>query len=282
MGSGSRWEAPARWTIRAYARHVVKRDLVTLVEGLEHLPAFGPTIVVARHYHHLYDAALLIASIDRPVLFLVALDWVGSPAQKWLMEAACRMARWPVLLRPAALDRRTGRAGRAVGPYAPGDAPSYLRRALREAHHLLGEGRLLVIFPEAYPNVDPTFTLKAGPEAWLPFSSIVARIALRAARSVGQHVPIVPAGFDYEPGERRRVTLRFGPAISPAAAGGAAALTRQLEAAVAALSGAAVPQRAHGLVAPTPGCDAAPNGPSPDSRRVQDAAVDSPRSQRDA
>jgi putative membrane protein len=169
-----------------------------------------------------------------------------------------------------------------VGPYGHGDAQSYLRRALREAQQLLGEGRLLVIFPEGYPNVDPTFTTKASDDAWLPFSPIVARIALRAERSVGQHVPIVPAGLTYEPGERHRATLRFGPAIGPAAAGGAGALTRQLEAAIAALSGAAVPEWAHGLGAPAPSGDAAPNGPSPDPRRVQDAAVDSACCQRDA
>jgi putative membrane protein len=282
MGGSGCWEVPARWTIRAYARHIVKRDLMALVEGLEHLPTYGPTIVAARHYHHLYDAALLLAAITRPTHFLVALDWVGSPAQKRLIEAACRMARWPVLLRPDALDRRAGADGRPAGPYQPGDVQPYLRRALRAAQQLLGEGRLLVIFPEGYPNVDPTFTLKAGRDAWLPFAPTVASIALRAARSVGQPVPIVPAGLAYEPGERLSVTLRFGPATSLAAAGCATALTRQLEDAVATLSGAAGPERAPGLGAPAPGSDAAPGEPSPDARRVGRAASEPESIQGDA
>ena len=33
MGSADHWEAPARWTMRASACHVVRRDLVATVDG---------------------------------------------------------------------------------------------------------------------------------------------------------------------------------------------------------------------------------------------------------
>ena len=31
------------------------------------------------------------------------------------------------------------------------------------------QGRLLVIFPEGYPNIDPTYTTKIEPDEFLPF-----------------------------------------------------------------------------------------------------------------
>ena len=33
------------------------------VEGLEHLPASGPAIIAARHYHHFYDGAALLTTM---------------------------------------------------------------------------------------------------------------------------------------------------------------------------------------------------------------------------
>jgi len=233
------FNGPVRWSIGAFARAVVQGRLAVVVEGREHVPSTGPAIVAARHYHHLYDAAVLLTVLERPVHFLVALDWVGGSSQRWFMEAACRSARWPVLLRPDALARARG--GRRAGPYSAADAVPYLRRAVRESERLLQDGRLLAIFPEGYPNVDPTFTPKTGPESWLPFSRIVARIAQRAGGAIGCPVPIVPAGLVYEGGTPERVVVRFGRATSVATGAGGVALTRQIEAAVRALSEAAEP-----------------------------------------
>lgn len=222
------WEAPAHWTICTYARHVVHRDLIPIVEGIEHVPADGPTIVASRHFHHLYDAALLLTAIRRPVHFLVALDWVSNSTQRWAMEAACRWARWPFLLRPDMFERHDG-------PYRPTDAQRYLRRAMRQSWALLQAGKLLVVFPEGYPNIDPTFTPKTTPDASLPFSSIVARLALRTARLPGRRVAIVPAGLSYESYGDTRVTLRFGQAMYPSADADASDLTERVEAAVVSL-----------------------------------------------
>jgi putative membrane protein len=231
MRAGEVAERLTRWSIRSLAAAVVGRKLRVDLHGLEHLPPKGPTLVVARHVHHLYDAALLLAVIERPVHFLVALDWVGGRGQRAIMEAACRAARWPVLLRTSASNLRS-----VAGPYVRSDTRPYLRRALGEANDLLCSGRLLVIFPEGYPNVDPTFTPKSGLEDWLPFSPIFGRIAARAERSCGRPVPIVPVGLAYEPGDRWRVRLRFGPATTLGAAGGSVALTRTVETTVAMLS----------------------------------------------
>jgi hypothetical protein len=62
------------------------------VEGLEHVPASGPVLIVARHFHHLYDGCIL-----------------------------------------------------------------------------------LIIFPEAYLNIDPVYTPKSGQESFLPFRNLDTR-----------------------------------------------------------------------------------------------------------
>jgi putative membrane protein len=229
-------ERLAHWSIRTFAAAVVRRKLVVEVHGREQVPAQGPTVLVARHYHHLYDAALLLTVIDRPVHFLVALDWVGGGGQKAIMEAACRAARWPVLLRSSAPSLRGADDRSAASPYRPGQTRPYLRRALGCSNDLLRQGRLLVVFPEGYPNVDPTYTAKRGPADWLPFSPIFARIAARAERSLDRPVAVVPVGLAYRPGRRWRARLWFGPATSLDAAGGRAALTQQVESAVVQLS----------------------------------------------
>ena len=177
------------------------------VEGAEYLPASGPVLIAARHYHHLDDGCVLLAALPRQIHILVALDWARSRRTRALMETACRLARWPVVLREERL-----RAPGVPSAYTPSEVASYLRRGVREAVELLRAGEALVVFPEAYPNIDPSYTPKADAEAFLPFRPGFLRIAQIAARQRGAPVPIVPAGFSYTsgPAAPQRITLRLG------------------------------------------------------------------------
>lgn len=212
-------------SLRTAGKLAIKRGLDLRVEGAELVPASGPAIVAAHHVHHLYDGCALLATVSRPLHILVALDWVQNTAGRLAMERLCAAARWPVVL------RRDGPS--AVGE---GSAAVALRHALRESLDLLAEGRLVVVFPEAYPGIDPGFTPKQSEDEFLPFRPGIAKLALLAARR-GIVAPVVPAGFAYERGDRWRATLRFGAPISIASSDSIDGLLREIETRVRCLSG---------------------------------------------
>jgi putative membrane protein len=185
-----------------------RKDLSLTVEGAHFLPKRGPVLIAARHYHHLYDGCALVRSTNRPLHILVALDWVSSGARRGLMERACRMAGWPVVL------RGDGLAGQQSSAFRSDEARRYLRAATRASVDLLRAGEALVVFPEAYPNIDPSFTPKVGDD-FLPFRPGFVRLAELAQRDGSTRVPIVPAGFSYaKHGKSWRVTLRYGEPIT--------------------------------------------------------------------
>ena len=74
------------WSRRRAARWLVARAVDLHVVGLELVPAAGPVILVARHYHHLYDAAAILACVPRQVHVLIALDWLGRGGRLQLMR----------------------------------------------------------------------------------------------------------------------------------------------------------------------------------------------------
>ena len=79
---------------------------------------------------------------------------------------------------------------------------------------LLRSGEALVVFPEAYPNIDPASTPKKDNDAFLPFRPGFSRLVEMAERDGCTQVAIVPVGLTYVQKERWHVTLRFGPALS--------------------------------------------------------------------
>jgi len=181
------------------------------VGGLEHLPRAGPALIVARHYHHLLDGAVLLTRLPRPVHIVVALDWTANARQRRWMERACALAGWPVVLRPAALPHARA--------FAASELMGYLRRGLRDAAHLLRDGRVVVVFPEGYPLVDPTPGDAPRPardgDGFLPFAAGYRTIANLAQRA-GARVPLVPLGFAYaRTGERWRIDARLGAPLAP-------------------------------------------------------------------
>ena len=186
-------------TLRAVCRAAMRR-VDARVEGLEHLPATGPAIIAARHYHHFYDGAALLTLAPRPMRILVTLDWAENPAVQRAMAAACQAAGWPVV----------PRAFRLPPPALAGAARHALRAATRQSVALLRAGRMLLVFPEGYPTIDPSNTPKSRDDEILPFQPGFLRFASLAERAGQTRVPIVPAGLEYARGERWRLTVRFG------------------------------------------------------------------------
>jgi 1-acyl-sn-glycerol-3-phosphate acyltransferase len=195
------------WARRLVAQYLVRRGLDLQVSGLEHVPVRGPAILVARHYHHLYDATAILASVPREIHILIALDWLGGETRLGLMRWLAAAARWPGVW-------RAGRGWR------------FNRAGYRLSLELLREGGLLLVFPEGYPAIDPQRGSRVEPpDAWLPFDAGFAVLAERA----GGQVPIVPVGLAYAPRSAGgwRVELRFGSPIC--ATGGSTQRQRLLQ-----------------------------------------------------
>lgn len=201
--SHASFEPFARVAIRQFCIVAVSRRMAPRVQGLEFIPPAGPVLLAGRHYHHFWDAAILLTSVRRPLHFLVALDWVHASRERRLMEWACRAARWPALLRPE-------RVGVDGGVYRPEDLDPYVRRAARDAVELLRQDRALVVFPEGYPTVDPEGSRKHGADAFLPFRAGFVRLVVLAQRTGSVRIPIVPFGLAYQPAGGPQVLLRIG------------------------------------------------------------------------
>jgi carotene biosynthesis associated membrane protein len=209
VSSSSPGVSVAQRVMATGAKVIGARGMDLRVEGIEHVPTSGPALLAARHYHHLNDGCALLAATRRPVHILVALDWVKGGAGRGLMERACKLAGWPVVLRDDGLAAQS-----SPGAFHATESRQYLRRAVRESVDLLRAGELLVVFPEAYPNIDPAYTPKIDTE-FLPFRPGFVRLVELAERDGTTRVPIVPVGFAYEPidGKRWQVVMRVGAPI---------------------------------------------------------------------
>ncbi len=190
----------AWWSLRTQTASVQ-------IEGLEHVPSTGAVLLVSRHVHHLLDGAVLIHYVRRTIHIVVGLDWTVDARQRRWMERACRWAGWPVILRP-----QTAAAG---GAYSTDEVASYLRSGLREAAALLRDERVVVVFPEGYPLIEPARAhVAARPQddgAMLPFAGGFRSVVQLAERYGARDVAIVPVGFAYKRrGSKWRIRARFG------------------------------------------------------------------------
>lgn len=196
-------------TVRTLSEALVRRNVACQVEGLEHLPERGPLLIVARHFHHLYDGCLLLSTVPRRLHILIGLDWIQQPRQRWLMEWACHLVDWPIVLR----SERLSSGGQSA--YQAREVRRYLRRAVTQTVGLLRQGETLVIFPEAYPTIDPAPTPRGEHADFLPFRPGFAQLVRLAEKDGHTQVAIVPAGLDYVQQDGRwQVTLRFDQALS--------------------------------------------------------------------
>jgi 1-acyl-sn-glycerol-3-phosphate acyltransferase len=214
MYSKNVFERTTNQAMQLIARALAAGRLKTEMTGLHHIPKHGPVLLVARHFHHLFDGVALFLSIPRPIHILVTLEWVKSRHVHRLMNLATEMARWPVVLRSAALQARDNERPHGIKNLLTAvDRNRYQRKALRDSLDLLVEGRVLVIFPEGYPNIDPNYTPKTHSEELLPFQSGFAAIATAAERHLGARVPIIPTGLLYTSGRLWTVQLNVGEAV---------------------------------------------------------------------
>jgi glycerol-3-phosphate O-acyltransferase / dihydroxyacetone phosphate acyltransferase len=145
------------------------------VEGLEHLPAAGPTVLVANHINGLVDALLLMATLPRFPRFL------GKSTLFRILPL------WPFL-----------KLAGVVPVYRASDGQSTARNdgSFRTCRRLLAHGREVALFPEGISHDQSMLQ---------PLKTGAARIALGA--TVDDQVPdvvIVPVGLSYDAKARFR------------------------------------------------------------------------------
>ncbi|HEY6285933.1 MAG TPA: carotenoid biosynthesis protein [Ktedonobacteraceae bacterium] len=194
---------------------IARRKVKLVVEGLENVPRTGSVLIAARHFHHLYDGCILMRAVPRRLHVFVALDWVRKRWLRSFMESACSTVDWPIVLRAEQLNKNVTRSSETDSKaYSLDEARSYLRHAMKDSIRLLHDGEVLVVFPEAYPDIDPRNTPKGESHAALPFRQGFARLVEMVEKDEHTRVAIVPAGLSYVQNGCWNVTLRFGPALS--------------------------------------------------------------------
>lgn len=178
--------------IRIAARMWAARDLRIRLDGAEHLPKYGPAVLVCRHFHHFYDGLALIDALPRFPRLFVALDWIRDPVLRLAAEGFCGAAGWP-----AALRRENLSSDRALA-FSPVEAQRYVRRALRYGASLLDRGEVVAAFPEGYPTIDPVFARKPPEgDGYLPFKRGFLTMTALAQRGGDLRVPLIPTGLRY-------------------------------------------------------------------------------------
>lgn len=226
--------------MRLGAKRILARDAELTITGREHISVSGPCVLVAHHYHHLLDGCALYAATDRDVHIVVGLDWAGTGLRRRGMETLCRMAGWPVIVRPDALVRGTAPSKRRA------EGQRLMREAFRSSVDLLAAGELVVMFPEGYPVIDPHGSPKQESGAtFLPFQLGVVRLVRVAEAAGATGIPLIPVGFSYErcADERWRVAMRAGEPHWRADHGSDVSCLAALEASVRKLSASTDPPR---------------------------------------
>jgi 1-acyl-sn-glycerol-3-phosphate acyltransferase len=163
------------------------------VVGREHVPAEGPTILVANHSNGLIDPLLLRIALGREVRFLAKSTFFDQPLGRFAMVS---FGSIPVY---RSQDLRPGSRADA----SRNDATFALCRAV------LAGGGWLALFPEGTSHSDPRLR---------PLKTGAARIALGAAAEQEQRGPeartitILPVGLSYDARAifRSGVLLVFG------------------------------------------------------------------------
>ena len=126
------------------------------IVGQQHVPQSGGALLVPNHMSFV-DGFILMASVDRPIRFVVDAAYATHPLLTWLMTAM------------------------NVIPIASTGGPRLILRALRNAGQALDDGEIVCIFPEG--QITRTGTL-------LPFRRGFERIVK------GRQVPVIPTHLD--------------------------------------------------------------------------------------
>jgi glycerol-3-phosphate O-acyltransferase / dihydroxyacetone phosphate acyltransferase len=195
-----------RWAggvaLRWYYREVT-------IEGLEHVPADAPLLVVSNHPNQLVDALLVGTSLQRDVLFTGKAILLDNPAMAFVMR------RLPfVPLRRAHDERKKMREPTAgsrepetEAPRPPAPDPSRNAASFAAIHDALARRQAVLIFPEGISHHQPQLA---------PIKTGAARIALSARDDRGiRDVHVLPVGLNFEDkgAPRTRVLVRIGAPI---------------------------------------------------------------------
>lgn len=224
------------FAMRMGAKLAVDASEVTAT-GTDHVPKSGPVILAVRHYHHQLDGLGLLAQSRRPLHIMIGLDWVGTRRARWLMETLARGCAWPVTLRVGEGGQDDGSPTvAAASAYRSDEVRPYQCRAFRQCIGLLGQDRVVVIFPEAYPVIDPHADRKPRQELLAPFKSGFARVAVAAARRDGRSVSVVPVGIRADAANQRKLAFGYGPPRLVTAKCDAEALVAHVKADICRLS----------------------------------------------
>jgi 1-acyl-sn-glycerol-3-phosphate acyltransferase len=168
---------------------------------------------------------------------MIGLDWVSTRTTRWLMENLTRGCAWPVTLRSNEDRQGDGEPGfEAASAYRPNEVGPYQQRAFRQCVELLGRERVVVIFPEAYPVIDPHTFRKPRRETLAPFKPGFARAAVIAARRHGRPVSVVPVGIRADAANQRKLDFGYGQPKLVTAASDVKSLVAQVRADICRLS----------------------------------------------
>lgn len=140
----------------------------------EAVPPSGPVLLVANHPNSLMDPALVAAAAGRPVRFLARAPLFAQRSIGWLV-----------------------RGSGAIPVYRRLDDPELMERneeMFRAAWAALAGGDAVGIFPEGLSHSEPSLA---------PLKTGAARIALGAARELGEAFPILPVGITFRGGKER-------------------------------------------------------------------------------
>jgi len=161
-----------RWfvLVRAIVLVVLRPTIGLRIEGLEHVPASGPVLVICNHLHNA-DPVLISASFPRPLHFMAKRELFQIPVIGWVIRG---VGAFPV-------DR--GKADRA---------------ALRRAEAALKQGIAVGMFPEGTRSVSRSLQ-RALPGA--------ALVALRAQVPI---LPLVITGSERLPGNGAKARRAAG------------------------------------------------------------------------
>lgn len=197
------------WLMRVAALFFARRKVTIDAEGLDNVPSSGPTLIAVRHFHWFYDGYALVRTNSRQLHTVVALDWMQSTTLRVVVEFACSLTDWPVVLRSEQFRQHDDDEQWA---YDAHEARQYLRRLTLGTVRILRSGSVLVIFPEGYPNIDPHPTPKTDLDSFLPFRPGFVKMAELAEKDRHTQVAIVPVGLSYaqRPGNRWHITVRYG------------------------------------------------------------------------
>ena len=167
-----------RWLAEACVRLYYPRRTI---EGVEHIPATGPTLYVANHPNGLLDPLVLRVSIHRAVRFLAKSTLWGNPFGRLAMDAFKCL---PVYRQQdVAIDER----GQSV-------ARNRNEESFARCRAELSAGAELALYPEGTSHSDPRLK---------PLKSGAARLALSAAAESGARsdrppLLVIPVGLHYE------------------------------------------------------------------------------------